>query len=102
MVPWLLKEPNIMNIITNEGAAVEAQPIKIGSKSDTVQKLLARIRGATIEEIGVATSWQPHSIRAFLSGLRKKGKTLLKEERKDGTTAYRMAKVAARVEQQAS
>ncbi len=60
------------------------------TKAATVTKLLSRNRGATLAEVMTATSWQPHSARAFLSGLRKKGKMLLKEARKDGETSYRM------------
>lgn len=64
------------------------------SKSDTVKKLLSRKTGATIEELGAATSWQPHSVRAFLSGLRKKGGTIAREERRNGGKAYRIVKAA--------
>lgn len=60
-------------------------------KSDVVKKLLRRGKGATLAELQDATSWQPHSVRAFLSGLRKKGEVLVKEERKSGETAYRVA-----------
>lgn len=60
------------------------------TKSATVIKLLSRNRGATVYEIGNSTSWQAHSTRAFLTGLRKKGKVLLKETRKDGETSYRI------------
>jgi hypothetical protein len=60
------------------------------TKAATVAKLLSRNRGATLAEVMAATSWQPHSARAFLSGLCKKGKVLIKEARKDGETSYRM------------
>jgi hypothetical protein len=59
-------------------------------KSDHVGKLLRRAKGATLPELKEATAWQPHSIRAFLSGLRKKGEGLTKEQRKSGETAYRL------------
>lgn len=62
------------------------------TKAATVSKMLARNRGATLDEIMTATSWQPHSCRAFLSGLRKKGADILRETRKDGDTSYRIAK----------
>jgi len=66
------------------------------SKSDCVTRLLRRAKGATLAELREATSWQPHSVRAFLSGLRKKGFAVSKEQRKSGETAYRLAsKVAA-------
>ena len=62
-------------------AAVSASPIQ-SSKSGTVLKLLGRAKGATIAEIGEPTGWQPHSARAYLSGLRKKGLTVIREQRR--------------------
>ena len=59
------------------------------TKSAAVTKLLARDRGATIAEIIKATGWKDHSVRAFLTGVRKAG-SLTKEERGDGATAYRL------------
>ena len=59
------------------------------SKSAAVAKLLARPKGVTVDEMMTATGWQPHSVRAFLSGLRKRGDVLIREERKDGRCAYR-------------
>lgn len=60
------------------------------TKSDTVIKLLLRAKGATSIELIAATDWQPHSLRAFLSGLRKKGRVIVREERKSGGYAYRI------------
>lgn len=60
-------------------------------KSVLVTKLLRRGKGATLPELQDATCWQAHSVRAFLSGLRKKGEVLVKEQRKSGDTAYRIA-----------
>ncbi len=64
------------------------------SKSATVNKLLSRGSGATIAEIVKATGWKEHSSRAFLAGVRKKAK-LLKEQRADGKTAYRIEPLPA-------
>jgi hypothetical protein len=72
--------------------ASTARPV---ANSAIARKLLARARGATIAEIQAATGWQPHSARAFLSGLRKAGRSLVKEERKSGETSYRLVAVAA-------
>lgn len=60
------------------------------TKSATVQKLLGRNKGATLAEISTATSWQSHSARAFLTGLRKKGLVLIKECRTSGETSWRI------------
>ena len=60
------------------------------SKSAAVMKMLTRARGATIVEVATATAWQPHSVRAYFSGLRKKGLVLVREARKSGEGAYRV------------
>ena len=64
-------------------------------KSEIVKRMLSRKTGATAEEIGVATAWQPHSVRAYLTGLRKKGMTIAREERRDGTKVYCLLKATA-------
>ena len=56
----------------------------------------AREKGATVLEMSKATGWQPHSCRAFLTGLRKKF-TVLKEQRSDGKLAYRLQPAAAEI-----
>jgi len=69
--------------------------VKLGKKpfkSQAVVKMLTRGRGATLAEVSEATTWQPHSARAFFSGLRKRGVVLIREERKNGDNAYRIAK----------
>lgn len=59
---------------------------KSPSKSALVVKLLGRTKGATIAEIGAPTGWQAHSTRAYLSSLRKKGRSIVREQRKTGET----------------
>lgn len=67
-----------------------AQPV---TKTALVLEMMRRAEGATIEEIVTATGWQPHSTRAVLTGLRKKGHAILKEKRGD-VTCYRLAETA--------
>ncbi len=62
------------------------------TKTVIVTKLLSRPRGASLGDITSVTGWQSHSIRAFLTGLRKKGVSLEREQRKDGATSYRIGK----------
>ena len=38
---------------------------------------------------------EPHSVRAYVTGLRKKGSTIAFEPRRDGTKAYRLTSLAA-------
>lgn len=63
------------------------------SKIDDVIALLRREEGATLAEITGPTGWQPHSARAVLTGLRKKGHTILKSKREDAT-CYRITSAA--------
>ncbi len=79
---------------TKPAANTVAMPAALPSKSDTVIKLLLRAKGATLPELIAATDWQAHSVRAFLSGLRKKARTITREARKNGEFAYRIVEVA--------
>ena len=65
-----------------------SQP-KASTKAAMVARILSREKGATLAEMSKATGWQLHSCRAFLTGLRKKGR-IVKEERSDGKVAYRV------------
>jgi hypothetical protein len=47
--------------------------------------LLQRPEGATLAGIVEATGWLPHTTRAALTGLKKKGHTLTKGKRGDVT-----------------
>ena len=51
---------------------------KAESKTDKVIALMKREGGASLPEITKATGWLPHSARAVLTGLRKKGFTIEK------------------------
>ena len=72
-------------------ASVELQAPR-SSKADLVRKLLATRHGASLDEMVSATGWQPHSCRAFLTGLRKKGDIVIRAQRKDGASYYRIGK----------
>lgn len=61
------------------------------SNSAVALKLLSRSRGTTIQQLVIATGWQSHSVRAHLSGLRKKGVVLLREISRTGEGTYRVA-----------
>ncbi|WP_074204586.1 DUF3489 domain-containing protein [Parasphingorhabdus marina] len=62
------------------------------TKSAKVIALLKRGKGASIDEICKATQWKQHSVRAFLTGLRKKGFVLAREQRGDEATIYRITR----------
>ena len=64
------------------------------SKTETIRMLLARKGGASISQLQVATDWQPHSVRAAVSGLRKQGGAITRSTNAKGTSVYRIAKEA--------
>jgi hypothetical protein len=59
------------------------------TKSAAVVALLQRDEGATLAELIEATGWLPHTTRAALTGLRKKGHVIEKSKR-DDATCYRI------------
>ncbi len=63
------------------------------TKIDKVQALLRRPSGANLEALCKATGWQPHSVRAALSGLRKKDVTIERRasDKPDGSSTYHLA-----------
>ena len=74
-----------------------AEPIpeqrKLGrtsGKADAVLSLLRRPDGASIADMNAVTDWQAHSIRAFLSGLRKKGTEVARGKDDGGRAVYRI------------
>jgi len=62
------------------------------TKTAILRKLLARKNGADLAALQLATGWQPHSVRAGLSGLRKAGYTIDRTEaaKPGGTAIYRI------------
>ena len=61
------------------------------SKIAAVIAVLEREQGATLAEMVETTGWLPHTTRAALTGLKKKGHTLSKDKR-DEVTCYRIVK----------
>lgn len=61
------------------------------TKASKVEALLARKSGVTLDQMGEATGWQAHTCRAFMSGLRKKGREVVRETGKGGKSIYRFA-----------
>jgi len=78
------------------------QKPKDQTKSATVIALLNRGKGASIDEICKATKWQKHSTRAFLTGLRKKGLIIIREQRGNEGTVYRVTETPNGKTQQAA
>ncbi len=61
------------------------------TKIETILKQLRRPNGASIVQLQKATGWQPHSVRAALTGLRKKGHNIERDKDTKGVTRYHIA-----------
>jgi hypothetical protein len=65
-----------------------------GSKLAEVMALLGRKQGVAIEELTSATGWLPHTTRAALTGLRKRGFAIERSRTEKGGSAYRIVVAA--------
>lgn len=90
-------------VAAESDANVDRVPTRLSSprrpsKQDRIIALLSRLEGATIDALMAATGWLPHTVRAVLSGLRKKGHRIDRQEDGDAGSVYRIlpsAKVEA-------
>ena len=69
------------------GKPVTASGGKITSKASLILDLLARAEGATLVQMVEATGWLPHTTRAALTGLKKKGHAVI-SVKADGVRRY--------------
>ena len=85
------KRTSRRNVKDNAGAAGDkSTPRKRQTKQAAILGLLQRRRGASIDELTKATQWQAHSVRAALTGLRKKGHAIDRTKDDAGVTRYRI------------
>jgi hypothetical protein len=68
-------------------------PARAPSKQSLVLDLLKREGGATLDDIVKATDWLPHSTRAVLTGLRKKGHGI-ERSKVEGVSRYQIRTAA--------
>jgi Protein of unknown function (DUF3489) len=66
-----------------------------GSKLALVIDHLQRAEGATIIDLTQATGWLPHTTRAALTGLRKRGYAVIRERIGAGGSVYRISDAPA-------
>lgn len=63
---------------------------RAGTKLSNVIALLGRQGGASLADLTDATGWLPHTARAALTGLRKRGYSVTKGRGAHGNTCYRL------------
>ncbi len=64
-------------------------PVRAGTKQAKLIDMMRTAAGATITAMGAKMGWQPHSVRAALTGLRKRGFAITREKN-DAGTVYRI------------
>ena len=64
--------------------------LKQPSKQERLADMLVRDEGATLDDMVEATGWLKHTVRAALTGLKKKG-FVLSSDKVDGVRTYRAA-----------
>jgi hypothetical protein len=95
--PGEVPQPEAKNVASpDEGGhpARTAAP-RDGSKLGRVIDLLQRSDGATIPNLTEATGWPPHTTRAALTGLRKRGYAVIRERAGAGDSVYRISDAPA-------
>ena len=68
---------------------------KGGSKRALLIERISRPEGAQIDELTKALGWLPHTVRAALTGLRRKGHVIAREKVAGEPSVYRAAPPAA-------
>jgi hypothetical protein len=91
--PFKLTAPPTLAAIT----ASIVEPIKAtdapraGTKQALVVELLATASGASLQDLMTATGWLPHTTRAALTGLRKRGFDVQRSPDAEGGSVYKIA-----------
>jgi hypothetical protein len=80
---------NIKDGNTEPPAEPASPSARAGTKTALLMDLLSREGGATFDNLTGATGWLPHTVRAALSGLRKKGHVIA-SEKVDGVRTWRI------------
>jgi Protein of unknown function (DUF3489) len=90
----MARDPQQGSAQVQEASPVTSEPAqpseKKPRKASLVIDLLSRPEGASLDQLVEATGWLPHTTRAALTGVKKKGHTI--ERRKVGarTTYFRV------------
>ena len=91
----MAREPQ--TVTAQEGAAgapgsePAPPPARSVTKAGLVLQLLQRPEGSTIDQLTNATGWLPHTTRAALTGLKKKGHAVTSTKAAGEDRVYRVA-----------
>jgi hypothetical protein len=95
--PGEASQPQTKNGVSPDEGGLPARVAgpRDGSKLALVIELLRRAGGATIVDLTQATGWLPHTARAALTGLRKRGYAVIRERIGARDSAYRISDAPA-------
>ncbi len=85
------KRPPVSTARRSKSTQQTNTPVRAGTKQATLVDMMRTAAGATIAQMGAKAGWQPHSVRAALTGLRQRGLGITREKNDAGTTVYRLA-----------
>jgi len=89
------QEPHLDTMGSSEASHHPAEVSKAtpreGSKLASVMALLRRSEGATIDVLTKATGWLPHTTRAAITGVRKRGYSVVLDRSAEGASVYRLS-----------
>jgi homoserine dehydrogenase len=77
-----------------KSVGTEHTPPKRQTKSAEVLAMLMRAEGATLDQLVAATEWLPHTARAALTGLKKKGHVINSDKPAGSVRTYRIKQAA--------
>lgn len=81
------RRPRRMARQTDDAAAAGVGGAGMPTKAARVLDLLHRPGGVSLDELVTATGWLPHTTRAALTGLRRKGHAIARDK-VEGVTRY--------------
>lgn len=99
----MAREPKAEAASTANNAPAQPEPTQEQAKADASKKpnkteavlsLLNRTEGARLDELVEATGWLPHTARAALTGLKKKGHSI-ERTKVDGVSRYALVEPAS-------
>lgn len=83
------KAPRTAKPEPDEVAPGSAPLFRPGTRQAQLLDLLRRDEGVEIDEMVQFTGWQPHSVRAVLTGFRKRGIEVSRTKEGNGVSVYR-------------
>ncbi len=84
------KRPAAGNAGRGKSTPQASPPVRAGTKQAKLIDMMRTAAGTTIAQMGAKMGWQPHSVRAAITGLRKRG-YWVERQLEDGTSRYRIA-----------